>query len=179
MEPFDSFKYLFEYHFRLFQAAIGTRRLRFTGWNVGVAGYSFAGVKARISQDYIVMRFVRNALWCPFTPKLVKNECDKVRATCPWSSASRCGLSAAGFGATQWAEATAAPGPNAWADWMLQPKQSFSYHVTWFQTLMRHDFKLFVSTCDSNTCEKKPLKPLCAMIRRKRDSSRTRFERNP
>ena len=23
-----------------------------------------------------------------------------------------CGLSAAGFGATQWAEATAAPGPN-------------------------------------------------------------------
>ena len=72
VEPFDSFKYLFEYHFRLFQAAIGTRRLRVTGWNVGVAGYSFAGVKARISQDYIVMRFVRNALWCPFTPKLVK-----------------------------------------------------------------------------------------------------------
>ena len=28
VEPFDSFKYLFEYHFRLFQAAIGTRRLR-------------------------------------------------------------------------------------------------------------------------------------------------------
>ena len=62
VEPFDSFKYLFEYHFRLFQAAIGTRRLRVTGWNVGVAGHSFAGVKARISQDYIVMRFVRNAL---------------------------------------------------------------------------------------------------------------------
>ena len=52
----------FEYHFRLFQAAIGTRRLRFTGWNVGVAGWSFASVKARVSQDYIVMRFVRNAL---------------------------------------------------------------------------------------------------------------------
>ena len=64
------------------------------------------------------MRFLRNALNVMLTLGSISQRwCDKgrqrkVRATCPWSSASLCGLSAAGFGATQWAEATAAPGPN-------------------------------------------------------------------